>query len=234
MQLPKIDKIVLNSGLGQKAVAGGISTTGIGDKKYLLNLLLALEIITGQKAKITRAKKSIDKFKLRKNMAVGAQVTLRKKSLFRYLDKLIFTVLPKFENLKEFQQEYQKRQNASAGKKLVKKKNVSTLEFYNPSRKKAFCINKKNWLSSTHSFSSKNGLGSSLLSYTVAFGISGNDFFLFQDIPYDKLDSLSLLGFDNIISLASSSSASIYNIDPIATPSLLMPTYYLTSGQMPF
>lgn len=101
MQTPRINKIVLNSGVGQKAIV---------NKKYLVHILLGLELISGQKAKITRAKKSLDKFKLRKNMPIGAQVTLRKKALYLFLEQLAF-ILPKFENLNELYQKLQIKKN---------------------------------------------------------------------------------------------------------------------------
>lgn len=88
MQLPKLDKIVLNTGLGQKAVL---------DRKRTVEALFMMELITGQKAYVTRAKKSIDKFKLREKMPIGCKVTLRKHKAFCLLDRLINTALPNVE-----------------------------------------------------------------------------------------------------------------------------------------
>jgi hypothetical protein len=88
MQLPKLDKIVLNTGIGKQAVL---------DRKRTVEALFTMELITGQKASITRAKKSIDKFKLREKMPIGCKTTLRKQNAFRLLDCLIHTALPNIE-----------------------------------------------------------------------------------------------------------------------------------------
>jgi len=88
MQLPKLNRIVLNTGLGLKAVT---------DKKMSLTAMLGHELISGQCPTITRAKKSIDKFKLREKMPIGCKVTLRNRRMYESFDKLIVTVLPNFE-----------------------------------------------------------------------------------------------------------------------------------------
>lgn len=88
MQLPKLDKIVLNTGIGKQAVL---------DRKRTVEALFTMELITGQKARITRAKKSIDKFKLREKMPIGCKTTLRKQNAFRLLDRVIHTALPNIE-----------------------------------------------------------------------------------------------------------------------------------------
>jgi len=80
MQIPVIRQITLNTGIGKKAVV---------DRKQMIAALLALELITGQKPIITRAKKSIDKFKLREKMPIGCKVTLRRGSALRILERLI-------------------------------------------------------------------------------------------------------------------------------------------------
>ena len=89
MQLPKLDHVTLNTGIGLK---------GILDRKQLLTALLGLEFISNQRALITRAKKSIDKFKLREKMPLGCKVTLRKKHLYLFIDSLINTVIPVMDN----------------------------------------------------------------------------------------------------------------------------------------
>lgn len=88
MQLPKLDKIVLNTGIGKQAVL---------DRKRTVEALFTMELITGQKGSITRAKKSIDKFKLREKMPIGCKTTLRKQNAFRFLDRLTHTALPNIE-----------------------------------------------------------------------------------------------------------------------------------------
>lgn len=83
-EIPEVSHIVLNKGLGSKAVL---------DRKLILETLLALEIISGQRPYITEAKKSIDKFKLRKGMPTGCKVTLRGTNAYLFLDRLILRIL---------------------------------------------------------------------------------------------------------------------------------------------
>lgn len=83
MQTPNISHIVLNTGLGS---AGS-------DRKQILSALLSLEIISGQRPLITKAKKSIDKFKLRYKMPIGCKVTLRGSNAYLFIDYLITFVL---------------------------------------------------------------------------------------------------------------------------------------------
>lgn len=92
MQSPKICKCVLNTGIGKKAVVDG---------KQIISVLLALEMISGQKPLITRAKKSVDKSKPREDMPIGCKPTLRGKSLNLFLDRLVNLVLTK-PGLEEF------------------------------------------------------------------------------------------------------------------------------------
>lgn len=89
MQIPKLDKTVLNTGIGKKAVL---------DRKRIIEALFTMELITSQKANITRAKKSNDKFKLREKMPIGCKTTLRKQKAFCLLDRLTHTALPNIED----------------------------------------------------------------------------------------------------------------------------------------
>ena len=73
MQVPYLNKLVLNIGLGSKLIL---------NRKEIVTSLLALELISSQRASMTRARKSIDKFKLKKRMVIGSKVTLRKKKMF--------------------------------------------------------------------------------------------------------------------------------------------------------
>jgi hypothetical protein len=93
MELPKLNNIKFNTGLGLKAII---------DKKQILIALLNLELITGQRPFITRAKKSIDKFKLRINMPVGCQVTLNKHNKYIFLDKFINIIISSMDSSHEF------------------------------------------------------------------------------------------------------------------------------------
>jgi len=99
MQIPHLNKIVLNIGLGQKLIA---------NKKEIVKTLLALELIGSQRAVATKAKKSIDKFKLKKKMMIGSKLTLRRRNMFFFLDRLTNDVLPNLENLEDFHRKYKK------------------------------------------------------------------------------------------------------------------------------
>jgi large subunit ribosomal protein L5 len=90
MQVPKIKSIVLNVGMGE----------GIQDIKLLEAAAKELTTIAGQKAVITRAKKSIAAFKLREGMPVGAKVTLRGERMYEFLDKFISFALPRIRDFK--------------------------------------------------------------------------------------------------------------------------------------
>ena len=85
MQIPKIEKVVLNMGLGE----------GVADKKKVQAAIAELELIAGQKPLPTKSKKSIAGFKLRDGMVIGAKVTLRRDHMFEFLDRLINIALPR-------------------------------------------------------------------------------------------------------------------------------------------
>lgn len=90
MQVPKIEKIVVNMGLGE----------AIQNVKILDSAVEELAIITGQKSVITKAKKSIASFKLRQGMPIGCMVTLRREKMFEFLDRLINVALPRVRDFK--------------------------------------------------------------------------------------------------------------------------------------
>ncbi|HCY1556625.1 TPA: 50S ribosomal protein L5 [Staphylococcus aureus] len=85
MEVPKIDKIVVNIGVGD----------AVQNSKVLDNAVEELELITGQKPLVTKAKKSIATFRLREGMPIGAKVTLRGERMYEFLDKLISVSLPR-------------------------------------------------------------------------------------------------------------------------------------------
>jgi len=85
MAVPKIEKVILNMGLGDVK----------DDTKKFQSAVDELGLITGQKAIITKAKKSISNFKLREGQRIGAKVTLRGKNMYLFLDKLISVALPR-------------------------------------------------------------------------------------------------------------------------------------------
>ena len=88
MEIPTLEKIVLNTTSNIYAI----------DKKNLVPALLALELITGQKAKFTSAKKSIAPFKIREKQILGSKVTLRGKQLYNFLNIFITIVLPRLRD----------------------------------------------------------------------------------------------------------------------------------------
>ena len=90
MQAPKLEKICLNRG-----VNGAVS-----DKKLVDVAVDELTLITGQKAVSTMSKKDISNFKLRKNIPIGARVTLRGEKMFEFLDRLVSTALPRVRDFK--------------------------------------------------------------------------------------------------------------------------------------
>ena len=90
MEVPRVEKVVLNMGLGE----------AILNPKLLESAVAELEKITGQKAVITRANKSIASFKLREEMSIGACVTLRQDRAWEFLDRLINVALPRVRDFK--------------------------------------------------------------------------------------------------------------------------------------
>lgn len=85
MQLPKLEKIVINMGVGD----------AVSNSKVLDDAVAEMAIIAGQKPVVTKAKKSIASFKLREGMPIGCKVTLRGERMYEFLDKLISIALPR-------------------------------------------------------------------------------------------------------------------------------------------
>ncbi len=90
MAVPKIEKVVLNMGMGE----------AISNAKVLDSAVDELGQITGQKPIITKAKKSIASFKLREGQAIGTMVTLRGEKMYEFLDRLISTALPRVRDFR--------------------------------------------------------------------------------------------------------------------------------------
>ena len=90
MEVPRVEKVVINMGLGE----------AIQNIKVLESAVEELSRITGQKAVITRAKRSIATFKLREGMPIGCMVTLRRERAFEFLDRLINVALPRVRDFK--------------------------------------------------------------------------------------------------------------------------------------
>jgi large subunit ribosomal protein L5 len=89
-QVPRLEKIVLNMGLGE----------AIQNAKVLESAVAEIAAITGQKPVVTKAKKAIANFKLRKGLAIGAMVTLRGDRMYEFLDRLVNVALPRVRDFK--------------------------------------------------------------------------------------------------------------------------------------
>ncbi|MET0371864.1 MAG: 50S ribosomal protein L5 [Sphingobium sp.] len=90
MEVPKIEKIVLNMGVGEATQ----------DKKKVTQAAEEMEQIAGQKPVITKAKKSIAQFKLREGMPIGAKVTLRRERMYEFLDRLVNIAMPRIRDFR--------------------------------------------------------------------------------------------------------------------------------------
>jgi len=90
MQIPKLEKIVINMGVGEVRE----------NPKALESAIKDLETITGQKAVVTKAKKSIATFKIRQGMSIGCKVTLRGERMYTFFDKLISVALPRVRDFR--------------------------------------------------------------------------------------------------------------------------------------
>ena len=90
MQIPKIDKVVINMGIGEAKENAKILDSAVKD----------LETITGQKAVLTRAKKSVANFKIREGMNIGCKVTLRREKMYEFLDRLFNVALPRVRDFR--------------------------------------------------------------------------------------------------------------------------------------
>ena len=90
MEVPRLDKIVLNMGVGE----------GVGDSKKVNAAAADLALIAGQKPVITKARKSIATFKLREGMPIGAKVTLRKNRMYEFIDRLVNIALPRVRDFR--------------------------------------------------------------------------------------------------------------------------------------
>jgi len=89
-RIPKIEKVVLNVGVGEASK----------NAKLLTSVVEELGVITGQKAVVTRARKSISNFSLREGMPIGAAVTLRQHRMYEFLDRLVSVVIPRVRDFR--------------------------------------------------------------------------------------------------------------------------------------
>ncbi|MGA8264352.1 MAG: 50S ribosomal protein L5 [Ignavibacteriaceae bacterium] len=90
MQVPKLDKIVVNMGVG----------AAVADPKILEEAIKELETITGQKPSVRKAKKAISNFKLREGLKIGAMVTLRRERMYEFMDRFVNVALPRVRDFR--------------------------------------------------------------------------------------------------------------------------------------
>ena len=105
MEVPKLDKIVVNMGVGEAK----------DNAKALESAVKDMEIITGQKAVATLSKKDISNFKVRKKMPIGARVTLRRERMYEFLERLVRVALPRIRDFKGIEGKLDGRGNYTLG-----------------------------------------------------------------------------------------------------------------------
>lgn len=105
MQVPKLEKIVINQGVGQ----------AVADKKLIDTAQEELTLIAGQKAVKTYSKKDISNFKLRRGMPIGVKVTLRRDKMYEFLERLIAISLPRIRDFNGVASKFDGRGNYSLG-----------------------------------------------------------------------------------------------------------------------
>ncbi len=106
MQVPRIEKITLNTGVGN----------AVTDKKFLDSAITDLTVISGQKPIVTKAKKSISGFKIRQGYPIGCKVTMRSKRMWEFFERLIFVAIPRIRDFRGFSEKsFDGRGNYSMG-----------------------------------------------------------------------------------------------------------------------
>lgn len=105
MQVPRLEKIVINQGIGQ----------AVADKKIIEAAQADLTMITGQKVMQTMSRKDISNFKLRKNVPIGLKVTLRRERMYEFLERLINVSLPRIRDFKGINDKLDGRGNYTLG-----------------------------------------------------------------------------------------------------------------------
>ncbi|MBO5799980.1 MAG: 50S ribosomal protein L5 [Paludibacteraceae bacterium] len=105
MEVPVLEKIVINQGLGQ----------AVADKKIIEVAINELTAITGQKAVATLSRKDISNFKLRKKMPIGVRVTLRRERMYEFLERLVKVALPRIRDFKGIESKFDGMGNYTLG-----------------------------------------------------------------------------------------------------------------------
>jgi len=90
MQVPRIEKITLNMGVGE----------AVGDKKLIENAVADLERLAGQKVVVTKARKSVAGFKIREGWPIGCKVTLRRERMYEFMDRLVTVAMPRIRDFR--------------------------------------------------------------------------------------------------------------------------------------
>ena len=118
-QIPKIEKVVMNVGVGEAPK----------NAKLLTTLVDELGVITGQKAVVTRARRSISNFQLREGMPIGATVTLRRSRMYEFLDRLVSVAIPRVRDFRGLRtRSFDGRGNFSMGirEQIIFRRSTST------------------------------------------------------------------------------------------------------------
>lgn len=105
MQIPRLEKIVINQGIGE----------AVADKKMIDFAVKEITAITGQQAMITKSKKDISNFKLRKDMPIGVKVTLRGTKMYEFLERLIAVALPRVRDFQGIKYKFDGQGNYTLG-----------------------------------------------------------------------------------------------------------------------
>ncbi|MCK5782752.1 MAG: 50S ribosomal protein L5 [Flavobacteriales bacterium] len=105
MQVPRLEKIVINQGIGE----------AVADKKLIDFAVKEITSITGQQAMITRSKKDISNFKLRKDVPIGVKVTLRNDKMYEFLERLIVVALPRVRDFQGIKYKFDGQGNYTLG-----------------------------------------------------------------------------------------------------------------------
>ncbi|MCQ2605302.1 MAG: 50S ribosomal protein L5 [Bacteroidales bacterium] len=105
MQVPRIEKIVINQAIGD----------AVADKKLIDTAISEISIIAGQKAVPTYSRKDISNFKLRKGMPIGVRVTLRREKMYEFMERLICSALPRIRDFQGIKTKFDKNGNFSFG-----------------------------------------------------------------------------------------------------------------------
>ena len=217
MQIPKINKIFVSTGIGRKAVI---------DNKHIFTALLAIELITGQKPIVTRAKKWVDKFQLKKNMPIGCKVTLRHKNMNQSLGRLISRVLPRMEDFTGhgFLEKRGLPLGQTKATRIESGRQGTTLNWFKWQQKRPRAsLATKSLGPGATSPSWLHGRVEPTHSTSTSFGIGEKDFLTFsegQSPQYDQFDSL--YGLDIIIVFS-----------PTKNRYSSQPRYLLSAFQMP-